>query len=579
MSLLLIEELAKQLELPVDDVNTALSELVQHVKSDLDNQKPAQIPGIGTFEQVDGTIAFNPADALAMAVNNRYAALDSEMIQLGFEEPEFPLSESFEEGNDQEIDQSLIDQIIADDIGSQDLFKDTDASANQIPIDAESPFDEDLIETDLELTNSPTNDASTSEPEVEPASMKEDDPNTNNNSKQDPLGSDTEWSPFFEELEGEEFDIDNTIDLSAEDWQAEIPTPPSSPFASSSDSSNANTDDLYFDVDADPDDTLFAPAASIDVEDPSNDDLSWASAPLDDVTDFFEDDPSMSSSFGEEADAISSLSAEDEFFSPVSGSVNASPDDTMFSPESIYSEEASTEADDTIFLAPDQTVQAKTEEMHNQFTPQAEEQAAAAPPPRNRNPYAYREQRKKSTSAFPWVAAVIAAVLIIGGGTAYFMGWLPFGSADTPPQNISSVAPGEGPEETPGTELTTPVDPAPNTTENTLPPETGAETPATTPEPLPEPTIQRVDIDRSRGGWTVVVTSKEDRFEAEEIADNFAQKLSGSLFPIGILTTNDFANIRYRVGVGQFSTREEARAFITRSGSDLPGDAWLLRIE
>lgn len=588
MSLLLVEELAKQLNIPVEDVNTALNELVSNVKSEVSGNQASQIPGLGTFEVVDGAIAFKPDETLALAVNNRYAALDSEMIQLGFEEPEFSISETLDEGNEQEIEQSIIDQIIADDMGSKDLFTDKQESSTlEKPIGEVDPFEGDLKETESELTNSPTPDALASEPEVEPASMKEDDPNANNNSKQDPLGSDTEWSPFFEELEGEEFDIDNTIDLSAEDWQAEIPTPPSSPFASSSDSSNTNADDLYFDVDADPDDTLFAPA-SIDVEDPTPDDMAWATAPIDDVTDFFEDDPSMSSSFGEEIDTNSVMSAEDEFFSPVSGSASVTPDDTMFSPESIYTEDASTEADDTIFLAPDQTVQAPAPDLNSTYAPQAEETvaasaAAAAAPPRSRNPYAYREERRKaqSKSSMPWIAAAIAAIVIVGGGFAYWQGLLPFGGGSdttTPPENITAVTPVDPPESNAGQPIES-IDPAPAAAGNT--PESGA---ATTPDPItpvtPAPApVTRIGIDRARGGWTIVVTSKEARTDAERIADDFAQKFGSSQFPVDILTTNQFASTRYRVGVGQFSTRGEATNFLNRSGTDLPGDAWLLRIE
>lgn len=589
MPLLLIEELAKHLDLPADEISTALSELVGQVKSDIENNQPSELPGVGTFTRVNDALSFAPTETLAMAVNNRYAALDAEMIQLGFEEPDFPLSEALEQGNEEEVDldQSLIDQIVADDMASSRLFTDNnDSDAQSNPIEELDPFDGDLLETELENTNSPTQDDTSSDPTVEPASMKEDDPNSQNPSNQDPAGSDTEWSPFFEELEGEEFDIDNTIDLSAEDWQAEIPTPPSSPFASSSDSSNTNADDLYFDVDADPDDTLFAPAGSIDVENPSNDDMSWASAPLDDVTDFFEDDPSMSSSFGEETESLSAMSAEDEFFSPVSGSVNATPDDTMFSPEAIYTEEASTEADDTIFLAPDQTVQADADTaFQDAYAPPPVEEpavpdAAPAPPPRDRNPYAYREERKKATSSFPWIAAVIGTILVLGGGYfAFTQGWLPFGQGGAPtPAPIAATTPVETPPESVNPAQTT-TDPAPNTASNTPveTPDTNVETPQTT--PAPPPPVQRISIDRSRGGWTVVVTSKEQRTEAEGIIDDFAEFFSSSSIPVDILTTNDFENTRYRGVIGQFASRTEASNFINRSGANLPRDAWLLRIE
>lgn len=589
MPLLLLDELVKHLDLPAEDVSTALSELVNNIKTSVENNEPAHIPGVGTFTQEHGALAFTPAEPLALAVNNRYAALDSEMVQLGFEEPEFPISETLDEGDEQEVDQSVIDQIIADDPASTNLFKESESSEAQQEQTLETkddPFKGDLSETEPEHSNSPTVDAVPSEKEVEPASMKEEDPNAPKKSKQDPRGSDTEWSPFFEELEGEEFDIDNTIDLSAEDWQAEVPSPPSSPFASSSDSSNTNADDLYFDVDADPDDTLFA-AASIDVESPTpnNEDMSWASAPLDDVTDFFEDDPSMDSSFGEEENARSPMSAEDEFFSPVSGTASASPDDTMFSPESIYAEEASTEADDTIFLAPDQTVDAgSAAEAKDSFAPPAQEKPAAPPPPpRSRNPYAYREERKKSTSAFPWVAAVIAAVIIVGGGLAYWQGWLPFGSGDPAmsAQTNTNSTPVETPQQSTTPPETDPVtDPAAAGGTETVAGGGSVDSPDnTTPQATPPaPVAQRIGFDLTRGGYTVVVASREQVQEAERIADSFFDTFGSSQLAIDLLSADVNASTWYRVGIGQFSSRERAIAF-KDSDSRLPSDAWILRIE
>ena len=599
MPLLLHEELAKQLDLPVDDVSNALSELLGNIKSDIDSNNPVEMPGIGTFKREGDSISFTPAETLAMSVNNRYAALDSEMIQLGFEEPEFPISETLEEGNEQEVDQSLIDQIIADDMASQGLFRDDgDTDPEPVPIDESGLFANSPKDKELDNSNIPTTDALSPEPDVDSAFMKEDDPNLENRSEKDPKGSDSEWSPFFEELEGEEFDIDNTIDLSAEDWQAEIPPPPSSPFASSSDSSNTNADDLYFDVDADPDDTLFSPA-SIDVEDPNtSDDMSWASAPLDDVTDFFEDDPNVSSSFGEEIDSLSSMSAEDEFFSPVSGSADVSPDDTMFSPESIYSEEATTEADDTIFLAPEQTIQDATisSEMDDEtlYAPPAIRDDNPPAEPRTRNPYAYREQhnrqKKASKGGFPWIALALGAIVILGGaGVAYF-GLPAFfgGTTDTPTNQNGSETASQTPATTP--EIDPVVDPPGSTaavdTENGVTPEVNPATNTTpqeqnTPpqEATPPPPVERISINVANGGWTVIVSSEEQRAAAEQIADDFAQDLGALRFPIDILTTNQFETTRYRVAIGQFGTRNEALAFLNRSGSDLPGDAWLLRIE
>jgi hypothetical protein len=108
----------------------------------------------------------------------------------------------------------------------------------------------------------------------------------------------------------------------------------------------------------------------------------------------------------------------------------------------------------------------------------------------------------------------------------------------------------------------------------------GAQTPSqTTPPPAAQPTAQRTGIDRSRGGWTIVVTSQLQREEAAQIADEFAQIFQALRFPIDILTTDEFTQTRHRVGIGQFASRQEANAILEKFQSELPSDAWLLRIE
>lgn len=598
MSQLIIEQIAKHLDLPSSDVSTAFSDLITQLKTELDQNQTASIPGLGSFKQTGQQLDFTPEDTLAMAVNNRYAALDVEMVQFGLEDADFiPTSEELSQGNEQDIDQDVINQLIGDDLSGDSLFTD-----KQIDVPTEEPADENVfLENDFSLqqpddntldsTPITTDDSTPADPPVEPVSMKEEDPNSPNRSDQDPGNSDTEWSPFFEELEGEEFDIDNTIDLTADDWEADVPPPPSSPFAASSDSSNTNPDDLYFDVDADPDDTLFSSgSASLDVESPNYDnDLSWASAPMEDVTDFFEDDASASTAFSGD-DSISSLSAEDEFFSPVSGSVNATPDDTLFSAEAIYEDE-SVEADDTIFLAPDQTVQQDmSSPAPDPYAPPkdldktlVEETPPPPAPPKERNPYAYREERKKSTASGSWLALAAVGALIVLAGAAFWFGLLPFspGGDGAPPvanNNTPAVVDPVPENPTPAPATNPAVDPSTDPVAANDPATTQTP-PTTTTTPAPPPVTQRIGIDRSKGGWTIVVTSKIQRAEATSVADEFAQKFQALRFPIDILTTNNLSETRHRVGIGQFASRQEANAILNKFQSDLPNDAWLLRIE
>ena len=594
MSRLLVEQLAEHLDLPAEEANSALSEFVTHLHQELDRASTVRLPGLGTFDNSGEGIAFTADEALALAINNRFGALDDETVSAGLGNPDlifssdnvFSSNNSIEDENNDELDQSLIDRILSEDLSETKSFSDplnenTDSKSND-DFDLIASFEEDFFSTDSNQIDTPSSnasvDASLTESISEDTSMKENEPNPPNNSEQESNDFDTEWSPFFEELEGEEFDIDSTIDLSAEDWQSEIPSPPSSPFASPEEPADNPADDApYFDVDADADDTLFSPA-SMDVDDPAGD--SWATVPLDETTDFFEDDASISASFGDQGDTIST---EDEFFSPASGTTNLAPEDTLFSTDTIYAEDASVEADDTIFLAPDQTIEAESDTINDRYAPpppmepsdktrpMSEDKPAEKPPRATQSPYAYNNARKKRSSGWPWILGALLLVALLGTG-AYMMGWLPFGnsgSAGQPPIAAGNNPPATDPPAQPQQAITPAPDPSAN--------DPVIETPTTT--PAAPPPIQRIGIDRSRGGWTIVVTSELQRSDAERTADGFAQRFEALRFPIDILVTNQYAQTRHRVGVGQFDSIQEASAILRKFKSDLPNDAWLLRIE
>ena len=80
MSFSLLEQLAKQLNQPTSDVSAALSELIQGLKTELNTIHSTHIAGIGTFEQSGNNILFTPEEALSIAVNGRYGALENELV-------------------------------------------------------------------------------------------------------------------------------------------------------------------------------------------------------------------------------------------------------------------------------------------------------------------------------------------------------------------------------------------------------------------------------------------------------------------------------------------------------------------
>ena len=91
----------------------------------------------------------------------------------------------------------------------------------------------------------------------------------------------------------------------------------------------------------------------------------------------------------------------------------------------------------------------------------------------------------------------------------------------------------------------------------------------------PAPLRGNEDIDRTIGGYTIIVFSETN----EERALNAAQNWREQGFRAIVLSDMQDGAPRHRVGVGQFDALEEAaRIRDALAGSELPQDAWVLRI-
>ena len=110
----------------------------------------------------------------------------------------------------------------------------------------------------------------------------------------------------------------------------------------------------------------------------------------------------------------------------------------------------------------------------------------------------------------------------------------------------------------------------PDVEETTPPPEEQAE-----PHTLP---TWLGSIRRSFGGWTWVVASRTTMEEAEEVANEYLDLYRQGV-NIDVLIGETDGVVRYRIGVGQYASRELATAERARMGSLLPSDAWLLEIQ
>ncbi len=85
-------------------------------------------------------------------------------------------------------------------------------------------------------------------------------------------------------------------------------------------------------------------------------------------------------------------------------------------------------------------------------------------------------------------------------------------------------------------------------------------------------------IDRSARGWTWVIGSKTSVEEAEAIGNEYLQMYRQGL-RVDILSARADGVTRYRIAIGQYSSRNLAQIDRERLGSLLPSDAWLLQIE
>lgn len=117
--------------------------------------------------------------------------------------------------------------------------------------------------------------------------------------------------------------------------------------------------------------------------------------------------------------------------------------------------------------------------------------------------------------------------------------------------------------------------------------------PDPTPAPVEEPPVAQVvetftepnvlpewlgSIKRSLGGWTWIVASRTSMEEAEELANTY-MALYRQGISVDVLSGESGGVTRYRIAIGQYSSRSLAQADKSRYGSDFPGDAWLLEIK
>lgn len=161
------------------------------------------------------------------------------------------------------------------------------------------------------------------------------------------------------------------------------------------------------------------------------------------------------------------------------------------------------------------------------------------------------------------VAGLIASVVLLFvalGYVATTQGWLPgLGPASEQPASSPSPLPD-----------TSAVAATPDTADTTAPAE---------PEEDPAPATAPQSIDRATGGWTIVVGSRTQPGEAKALLNTYQQRFRGEGLPTDILTGESGGQLRYRVAVGQYDSREAALTARQQLQGRIPDDAWPLQIQ
>ncbi len=200
----------------------------------------------------------------------------------------------------------------------------------------------------------------------------------------------------------------------------------------------------------------------------------------------------------------------------------------------------------------------------------------------SRAPERRRHDRDRSSGAGILIGLfVLIAVVAVGGYLLQQQGV--FGPADA-----GDATPARTPQAPADSEPATATDPqtdddesAPAASENqpseTQPSEaTAGESETQGADESPE--AQPPTIDRTAGGYTIVIASRGNRDQAAAVVEQYEAALADENLPLAILTGESNGQTRYRVGVGQFPSIDAATETRDQLADRLPEGAWVLRI-
>jgi len=179
----------------------------------------------------------------------------------------------------------------------------------------------------------------------------------------------------------------------------------------------------------------------------------------------------------------------------------------------------------------------------------------------------------------PALIGLVLALLLAAGAAWWLLTDDPAAPPETPDTAVVEPEPADETDQTPPDPATAPAAPADGADEavDEVAPtaEPNALADGVNPSALPS---GAGTIDPTLGGFALVVASVPSVEDAEAIEANYRDAITNDPLPTALLVLQTEDATRYRVGIGQFATQDEALAVRDARSEVLPGDAWVLRL-
>jgi hypothetical protein len=529
----LVSQLARALNLSPDAARHTLNHLVAALREQIDATGSAAVPGLGTFRlDDDDRLAFDSDDALARAVNHRYAGLR-------------PIAASRSLSSHAPPEPEPDDPFAA--------VAPSAADESEAPPAAEFQPIEAFIEPD----DAETEDAGTELDPAEPSAFED-----------EPVADE---APILEEepvLEEEPDDRDHPVAETAPDTEEVEDAEGNEVLAGSWVTTSALTEEEQPVDDApdapteEPHSAPFEPeraAEPDDIDEPDDeafDHPDWTAdaAPIPNIDDAELDDEAM---FSEALEHDAVAEADEPAFD------EAEDDDLLAEDEAgddVLAEDAPAVIASESPLDADTEIESHEAQLHDESAAEppvpavAPAVAATAAPTASRPPVA--PERGSNMRVLGGIAAVLLLALV---ALLWVLNREPAAPvvAEQPPVPADTVA-----------ALPIPVD---TSAVDTAAVATSEPTP---PTPAADPLRSTAGIDRADGGFAWIVASEFSREPAERRVAAFREQG----FRADVIAEEAAGRTRYRVALGQFASIEEADRFRSDLPAGVPSDTWLLRL-